>query len=380
MAKVRVAFFLDVMEENFDGVAITMHQVIQRIPREEFEVIFITPQPPKGDIGFKVYVCPSIRLPEKDKEYLLALPWKMKELKSILDEFKPQVIHYSSPTFLGNFAVKYSRKNNIPVTGIYHTHYPSFTDYYFRFIPGASRLFVPIFYGLYKLYRRTNVVFAPTDPIRQYLLGINVKPENIKIWGRGVNTQRFSPKKRKEGLWKEIPSGNKIVLFVSRLVREKEPETLLRLYKVMEKSRSDLTMVLVGDGPTKSFLEESMPNAIFTGRLQGEDLAHAYASADVFVFPSTTETFGNVVLEAMASGLPVVAAAEGGPVDIVQEGLTGALVEPQNESAFFQAIVKILDDESYRLKLSQAATEYAKSQNWENLCAELFNEYRSLAK
>ncbi len=380
MSKVRIAFFLDVMEEDFDGVAITMHQVIQRISRDEFDPIFITPQPPKKDLGYSIYVCPSVKLPEKDKEYKIALPWKMKNLTQILDEFEPQVIHYSSPTFLGNFAVKYARRNGIPATTIYHTHYPSFTSYYFKFIPKVDLLFAPVFSWLYKLYRKTDVVFAPTESMRQYLRGINVKEEKLRIWGRGVSTGRFSPKKRQNGLWSKVPEGNRVVLFVSRLVREKEPETLLRLYHVIDEARSDISLVVVGDGPTRAYLEESMPNATFTGTLNGEDLAKAYASADVFVFPSTTETFGNVVLEAMASGLPVVAAAKGGPVDIVQQGITGALVEPQNEQAFFSEIIKLLDNQEYYQSAKSAALAHAKSQTWERLCKDLFSTYSSLAK
>ncbi|MFT7198004.1 MAG: glycosyltransferase involved in cell wall biosynthesis, partial [Marinoscillum sp.] len=206
-----------------------------------------------------------------------------------------------------------------------------------------------------------------------------VQEDKLKVWGRGVDTDRFTPKKRKEGLWPDIPKENKIVLFVSRLVREKEPETLLRLYKLIEANRTDVTMALVGDGPTRLYLEESMPKAVFAGTLRGEDLSVAYASADVFVFPSTTETFGNVVLEALASGLPVVAAAKGGPVDIVQDGITGALVEPQNEQAFYQAIVKLIDDETYYNQVRAAALVYAESQNWESLCKELFDEYKRLS-
>lgn len=379
MAKVRIAFFLDVMEEDFDGVSITMHQVIKRLPKEEFDPIFITPQPPLNDIGYKVYVCPSKKLPEKDKEYKLALPWKMKDLTQILDDFNPQVIHYSSPTFIGNFAVKYANKRHIPITSIYHTHYPSFASYYFRFIPKIDQLLAPVFNWLYKLYRKTDVVFAPTETMRKYLLSINVKKDKLKVWGRGVDTDRFTPKKRKEGFWAEIPKGNKVVLFVSRLVREKEPDTLLRLYKLIEAKRTDVAMVIVGDGPTRTYLEESMPNAVFTGTLRGEDLSVAYASADIFVFPSTTETFGNVVLEALASGLPVVAAAKGGPVDIVQDGVTGALVEPQNEEAFYQQIIKLVDDETYYNNARAAALAYAESQNWESLCKDLFDEYKRLS-
>ncbi len=123
-----------------------------------------------------------------------------------------------------------------------------------------------------------------------------------------------------------------------------------------------------------------MPEALFTGKLTGLDLSRAYASADIFVFPSTTETFGNVVLEALASGLPVVAAAEGGPKDIIRHGETGILVEPQQEEAFFAEIVKLVDDAAYYERVRNAALAYARSQNWESLCRELFNTYTALVQ
>lgn len=379
MSKTKIAFFLDVMEEDFDGVSITMHQVISRIPKDQFEAIFITPQPPKNDIGFPVYVCPAIKIPESGKEYLVAIPRRMKNLKGILNDFDPDILHYSSPTPLGNFATKYARRKGIPVVSIYHTHYPSFVAYYIKFIPNIERHLTPLLKLLYRMYYKTDRIFAPTPSMRKYLLGIGVEDAKLFIWGRGVNLERFNPKHRDEHYFGDIPEHHKKVLFVSRLVREKEPETLVRLYHLLQERRPDITMIIVGDGPTKKELQSAMPTAVFTGKLTGMDLSKAYASADIFVFPSTTETFGNVVLEALASGLPVVAAAGGGPKDIIQHGVTGMLVEPQNEEQFFDEVTRLADDAAYYGQMQKAALAYARSQDWESLCAQLFGEYRRLA-
>ena len=231
MGKIRIAYFLDVMEENFDGVSITMHQVIKRIPKDEFEVIFITPHPPKEDIGFPIYECPYFRIPEKNKDYRFGLPKKMKKLESILDEFQPDILHYSSPTALGNYAVKYGNKQGIPVVSIYHTHYPSFADYYFGLLGKWTAFVRYLVIKAYRMYFKTDLILAPTQPMKQYLIDLGIEEKALGIWGRGVDTNRFNPGKRNENLWPAIPSNHRKLLFVSRLTREKEPQTLIRLYQ-----------------------------------------------------------------------------------------------------------------------------------------------------
>ena len=377
MSKIKIAFFLDVMEENFDGVAITMHQVINRIPKEEFDVIFITPHPPKNDIGFPVFEVPYFRVPEKNKDYRFGLPKKRKDLNEILDAFNPDILHYSSPTAMGKFAVRYAKAKGKIVTSIYHTHYPSFLKYYFG---PFSSLVEPIFHWLYAMYPKTDKILAPTKSMSNYLKSIGIKQESLTIWGRGVDTDRFNPSKKAQDLWEKVPKGNIKLLFVSRLTREKEPQTLIRLYKLIQKKNAPISMILVGDGPMRQMLQEKMPEAIFMGPQYGEELSKAYASADVFVFPSTTETFGNVVLEALASGLPVVAANAGGPSDIVSDGQNGFLVEPANEQAFFDKIMKLVQSEELSRQMSSTAREYAKSQSWEKLSEQLFDQYRRLVK
>lgn len=378
MGKIRIAFFLDVMQEDFDGVSITMHQVIKRIPTDRIDPFFVTPQPPKGEFPFSVRASKNFAFPKEGKEYRVALPKMDKGLKKALDRFCPDLVHFSSPTFLGRYAYKYAKTKQIPITAIYHTHFYGFMDYYFKKAPFLIRPAKGLIAKLYQLYKGCNCVFAPTPAMRDFLIGYGVGRENIKVWGRGVDTGRFNPGKKELGYWGKNPTGQKKVLFVSRLVKEKEPETLIRLYKLIDR-REDLCMAVVGDGPTKKSLEANMPRAHFVGGLYGDDLAKAYASSDIFVFPSTTETFGNVVLEALASGLPVVAADAGGPRDIVKHQVTGEIVEPKNEKAFFDAIARLSDDRTYYDKCRKNAVEYARTQSWEVLCEGLFGTYFDLA-
>ncbi len=379
MSKVRIAFFLEVMQEDFDGVAITMHQIIRHIPKDKIDAIFITPQPPQKDIGFPVHVCKYFVLPEKGKEYRVGLPGRTKGLDELLDSFQPQLVHFSSPTFMGWYAYRYAKKHEIPVTSIYHTHYDGFMDYYFKKFPFLIKPSKWIISKFYELYKGCDRVFAPTASMKEFLMAYGVDESRIAIWGRGVNADRFNPNSRDEGFWNELPTENKKILFVSRLVKEKEPETLIRLHGLLGKRR-DLSLIIVGDGPTREELESKMPDAYFAGSLFGDDLAKAYSSSDLFVFPSTTETFGNVVLEALASGLPVIAADAGGPGDIVKHQQTGELVEPQNEQAFYDAIVRFADDKTYYQQCREHAVAYAKSQSWEMLCENLFENYFTLTR
>ena len=195
-------------------------------------------------------------------------------------------------------------------------------------------------------------------------------------WSRGVDSTCFNPSKRSESFSHEYNlKYTKTILFVSRLVKIKETDTLIRLYKLIE---DRFNLIIVGDGPDRKRMEAKMPGATFTGHLQREALAQVYASCDLFVFPSTTETFGNVVLEAMASGLPVIAANEGGPCDIVQDGRTGYLVEPCNEQAFFKKANDILSDQTLASELSQNALTYARKQDWDALCRQLFGQFEAL--
>lgn len=376
MDRVRVAFLVDVLRENFDGVSNTMHQIISRIPKDRIEAMFITPQLPEGDIGFPVHECPYFEFPFY-KDYRLSLPGKMKGLEDLLNDFKPDVIHWSSPTPLGNYAVKYAIKKGLAITSIYHTHFPMYASYYLGFIPGIEKLTQAVAKKVFRIYRYTHRVFAPTIGMRDYLLGMGVEPGRLTVWGRGVNTALFHPRFREQRF---LDEGKKKVLFVSRLVREKETDTIIRLYHLLSARRKDIQLVITGDGPDRKRMENKMPEAHFTGKLKNEALSKTYASCDIFLFPSMTETFGNVVLEALASGLPVVAANAGGPKDIVQDGQTGYLIEPKNESAFFDAIVRLADEPDLRARMSTNAVTYATDQNWEHLCEELFTTYESLKK
>ena len=379
--KTRIVFFVDILERHFDGVSNTMHQLAHRIPKEEVEAIFITTYPPsQDDFPFPVYQCPYISW-ILYKDYRIGQPGRMKDLQHILEDFKPQLLHFTSPTLMGRYAIKYAQRHNLPVTTTYHTHFYSYIAYYFGFFKPMEKLLGNIALRLSRwYYTQVHVTFVPSEPMRQFLIELGVDDLKIEYFRRGINAAHFDPSYRSEELRTSYGlQDKKIVLFVSRLVKEKELDTIIRTYRKFNEHRSDVAFMITGDGPFKGYMEKRMPKAIFTGKKTKAELAQLYATADVFIFPSTTETFGNVVLEAMASGLPVVAAAAGGPKGVITKSEAGFVVEPKNEKAFFEKISTLLDDPELHQKFARNAVKYAQKQSWDALCAGMVKKLREVA-
>jgi len=378
MEKLKIAFFVDVLEENFDGVAHTYHHIIPRIPTEKIEVIFITPLPPKSDIGFKVVRCPYIFMPLQ-KRYRIGLPKMSFRVKNALNDFNPDIVHYSSPSGLGKYAIKYAQKRKIPVTNIYHTHFPSYFEYYVKRFPLLKFIQNKALRVFHWYYQNTDQVFAPSSEMKTYLESIGFDAKNIAYFKRGVNAEKFSPTHKHADFRSKYNIKEKnIILFVSRLVYEKDIETLVKVYDLFEESTHDAAFLIVGEGAGENFLKKKMPKAYFSGKLTGTDLAEAYANSTLFLFPSISETFGNVVLESLASGTPVVAAKAGGPVDIVKDNENGFLVEPKNEHAFFNKLSLLLQDDALLTSFEQNARKYALSQTWNAICGRLFLKFEEL--
>ncbi len=380
MQKLRIAFFADVLEEDFDGVSVTLHQILNRAPKDEFEFLVITPHPPKNfdTIPFEIYVCTWIPIPV-NKGYRLAIPRFDLNLRKRLNNFEPDLIHFSTPSLLGVYAVKYGNKKKIPVVNIYHTNYATYIDYYIRVPKASDYLEKPVKKGIKGIYDKCDLTFAPTEEMRDFLRSTTLPRKKIRILKRGVDTNKYNPQKKTSFLNDEFGlNKEKTVLFVSRLVKEKETDTVVNVYNLFTERYNDVKFIITGDGPDRANMEDAMPEAIFTGRQTGDELASIYASCDVFIFPSVTETFGNVVLESLASGTPVVAAKAGGPINIVEDGKWGYLVEPRNTEAFYKKIDEILHTPDLRNKMGRAAVNYAKSQNWKSISSILFDSYKEL--
>lgn len=366
---IRLVFFTDILIEDFDGASRTMFQLIRRIPPAKFKVLFICGTGPEQLFGFEVIRLPAMRLPV-NRDYKIALPWLSKEkIRRKMDAFRPQIIHIATPSLLGQFALQYAQKHQVPVVTMYHTHFISYIDYYLRYAPFLIQLVRARASRAHRtFYNGCNKVYIPSETIAAELINMGVEAEKCSIWKRGIDTTQFTPAKRDIAYIRSLTGNWKPnILFVSRLVWEKNLQTLIHIYKIAERQGSPYNFIIAGDGIAAKACKEEMKNAFFMGKLSHEALSRLYASSDIFLFPSVSETFGNVVAEAMASGLPCVIANGGGSRDFVEDGINGFVSQPFHTLEYIQKIESILSNHSLRSAMSQAAVHSTRLLNWDQL-------------
>jgi len=370
--RLRVAYFAGTMRPEHDGVTRVLYRLIDALAETGIDSIFFSPIiPPAADQPVPMYEVPSVRFPLY-KDYRFAIPGH-RHFEARLSGFDPDIIHINSPCPLGRAAVRYGRRAGIPVVATYHTHFPSYAKYYkIKALETFSWTY------LKGLYNDCDRVYVPSEPVRRELRAHGF--ETTEFLPHGVDTGKFNPVYRSEQ-WRALHGceGKTVLLFAGRLVWEKDLRTLAEAYRIITSQRSDALFVLAGDGPVRGELEAMMPGALFLGQLAGTELSAAYASSDVFVFPSTTETFGNVTLEAMACGIPPVCAREGGASGFVKSGATGLLVEPRDGKDLAEKISFMLDRPDDRKKMGEAALSFASEQSWERIFDRLFASYVDLA-
>jgi len=369
--KIKVAYFAGSLQPGHDGVTRVLYKLIDNLKRYNIESMFFSPIiPDKEDQPVQMFSVPSFTFPLY-KEYKFAIPGQ-RYFEDKLKEFQPDLIHINSPCSLGYAAVKYGTRNGIPVAATYHTHFASYAKYY------KIKAFENISWNYFrKIYNACQIVYVPSQPILDELQlhGIN----NLKYLPHGVDTKTFNTLfyskdwKRKNNI-----EGKTAVLFVGRLVWEKDLETLANSYKIIMNASDDVSFVIVGDGPIKDELVKLMPRALFLGYQSGSQLAESYASSDIFVFPSTTETFGNVTLEAMASGLAPICAREGGAYGVIKEGINGLTAMPRDPVDLSKKINLLLDFPEIRKYLRNNAILYANEQTWDKIFQKLVNSYQKL--
>ena len=368
----RAAYFAGTMRPGHDGVTRVLYRLIDALPDRGVESIFFSPiVPPAAEQPVPMVEVPSVAFPLY-RDYRFAIPGQ-KHIENRLDQFAPDIIHINSPCPLGHAAVKYGRRNGIPVVATYHTHFPSYAKYYkIKALETFSWNF------LRKLYNDCDRVYVPSEPIRKELRAHGFV--TTELLPHGVDTVTFNPSFRSPEWRRSLGiDGKTVLLFAGRLVWEKDLRTLAEAYRIVTERRDDAVFVLAGDGPVRSELEQMMPKALFLGQLSGEDLSRAYASSDAFVFPSTTETFGNVTLEAMASGIPPVCAKEGGAYGFVIAGATGLLAEPRDGVDFAWQVEQLLNRPDRRLAMGREGLRFAQEQSWDRIFDRLMAGYSELA-
>ncbi len=371
ISKMKVAYFAGTMKPGHDGVTRVLYRMIEELQKRKIRNIFFSPiVPSEPDRKTPMVEVPSVTFPLY-KDYKLPLPMQSRIEKS-LSVFGPDIIHINSPCPLGYAAVKYGQKHNIPVVATYHTHFASYAKYY------NIKALEYFGWSYFKnLYNKCEKVFVPSVPIMHELALHGFK--TIEYLPHGVDTEIFNPAYKNENWKKDLGIQDRTaLLFAGRLVWEKDLATLAETYKLLSSKRNDLVFVIAGEGPIKDELKRQMPGAIFLGQLSGAELSTAYASSDIFVFPSTTETFGNVTVEAMASGIPPICAREGGAYGIIDEEVNGLIAAPRDPLDLAQKIELLADNPVLRKQLAGNALHFAGSQSWDNIFDKLFTSYRGI--
>lgn len=362
----RVAIVAESFLPNVNGVSNSVLRVLEHLRRTGHEALVIAPDNPPGEPradrihdGIRVHRVPSRMFP---KVTTLPLGLPMPRMVSVLRGFDPHVVHLASPALLGYGGLKAARWLGVPTVAVYQTDVPGFAASYG--IPMASRAAWAWFRHLHSLADRT---LAPSSVTMESLVAHGFP--RVHRWARGVDVLRFAPSLRDEALRRRwSPDGKPIVGFVGRLAPEKHVERLTTLA-----SDDSVQLVIVGDGVDRNKLRSAMPTAVFTGALYGEELAAAYASMDVFVHPGEQETFCQVVQEALASGLPVIAPDAGGPRDLVAPCRTGLLLPVKEFQARLPAAVAHLIQE--RPRYVPAARRSVLGRSWPVICDELLGHY-----
>ncbi|MEY3419931.1 MAG: GDP-mannose-dependent alpha-mannosyltransferase [Bacteroidota bacterium] len=378
--KLRLAFFAEILIEDFDGASRSITNILNRIPADQYDVLLICGVPPKNKTNWQLFTVPVVKIPINE-DYSMAVPQLgINRLNKQLIDFNPDVIHISTPSLLGKFALSYGRKQSIPVITVYHTHFISYIDYYLS----KMKFLIPvvkgwIITGQKSFYAKCDKVYIPTKAMKNELLDMGFDEHNFRIWPRGINTTIFSPEKKDINHMHSITRNtNKNILFASRLVWEKNLETLIRIYQLCTSKNLPYNFIIAGDGVASDGLKEKMPDAFFLGHQNHECLAVLYASCDVFLFTSISETFGNVVIEAQASGLPVVIANGGGSAGLVDHGINGYLCAHQDDAKYLEYITELCENEVLRGFLVQNAFESVKQYQWSSLMDIYLNDLQAL--
>lgn len=368
----RIAYFTETFLPKIDGIVITLTHLFDYLQEEGHESLLFAPS---GSIeryaATPVSRHRSVKTPFYP-ELRIATPVARVEKKVLA--FKPDLIHLVNPTSLGIAGLRVALKHSIPVVASYQTDVSGFAR---RWKMGVVS--EPVFQFYKFIHNRADINLVPSNFTRKQLLAKGFK--RLTVWPGGVDLGRFSPKKRTAKWRRKLTGGDEdkvLALFVSRLSREKRVDLLLPIARDIP----GLRLAIVGDGPDRKRLERIFKNTptVFTGYLRGEDLAQAYAAGDLFVFTGAEETYGNVVVEAMASGLPVIAPNSGGVVDLVDNGKTGLQYPSESPERLFKAVKKLASDPALLKQMGKAGYKKAQTQSWQNSFDTLFAQYEEALK
>jgi glycosyltransferase involved in cell wall biosynthesis len=339
---VKICLVTETFPPEINGVSMTLNRLVTGLSNLGHQIHVIRPSQFKGDgekkpDGYTEKLVLGIPIPGYDILKMGVAGFN--QLRRQWKEFEPDVIHIATEGPLGMQALFSAHRNKIPVVSSFHTNFHSYGKHYrLGWLTGIGLS------GLKYFHNKTRLTLVPSEDLRGDLREEGFK--NLKIMGRGVDTELFSPSKRDPALRKTwgVAEDQPVLIYVGRLAGEKNIPLTVKAYEQVVSICPDMKFVLVGDGPERASIEEAHPELIFSGMQRGEDLARYYASGDAFLFPSTTETFGNVVTEAMASGLVVLGYNYAAPGKYIKHGQNGWLAPFDDSEAFLEQSRSIFSD------------------------------------
>lgn len=364
---VRVAVVAESFLPTVNGVAHSVMRVLEHLRDTGHDALVIAPssggEVPSSYAGFQVVAAPSARFPGYPD-----LPFGVTtslRLESVLADFRPDVVHAAAPISMGHKAVVVAHRMGIPTVAVYQTEYASFAS---RYWIGPAHPF--IWRRVCHTHSLATLTLAPSSYTRQELINRGIP--RVGLWGRGVDAVRFHPSRRDEQWRARIaPEGQRLVGYVGRLAAEKQVDDLAALGDL-----PGVRLVVIGDGPRRIELQQRLPDAVFLGQLTGDALPRALASLDVFVHPGELETFCQAIQEALASGVPAIAPAKGGPIDLIDPSHTGWLYPPGDLATMRSQVQDLVGDDRKRLAFSRSAREAVQDRSWSSVCTRLVQQYR----
>ena len=371
----KIALFTETFLPKVDGIVTRLTKTVQHLVAAGDEVMIFCPEgAPESYMGAQVVGVPAMPLPLYP-ELKLALP--RPSVSDALEAFGPDLVHVVNPAVLGLGGIWLAKTKGYPLVASYHTHLPKYLEHY-----GLGML-EPVLWELLKMaHNQAQLNLCTSTAMVAELSEKGI--QHTDLWQRGVDTDLFRPELRSQAMRERLLAGQsdtgKLLLYIGRLSAEKQIERIRPVLDAMPDAR----LALVGDGPYRQQLETLFAGSAtnFVGYLAGEELASAYASADAFLFPSSTETLGLVLLEAMAAGCPVVGANRGGIPDIVSDGANGCLYEPDGADggagSLTAATQRLLGDPGEREQLRRNAREEAERWGWAGATEQLRGFYRQV--
>jgi glycosyltransferase involved in cell wall biosynthesis len=360
----RRAWFTDTLED-VNGVSTTIRKMAGAAAAAGEELVVVCSLGELTIDGIRVENFRPIgefELPEYELQKL-SFPPVLQILEYIEREQFTEII-ISTPGPMGLTGLLAAKMLNLETSGIYHTDFPEYIRILTedKFLESLAWTYMRWFYG------QQDTVYVNSEEYRRSWVDRGIEPTKLKVLPRGLDTELFNPTRRMPDFWQRFgdkpEEGAVRLLYVGRISKEKDLDILAAAYRQLRAESVPVQLYLVGLGPFTSALQQLMPEAVFTGYLAGEDLAAAYASADIFAFPSTTDTFGNVIIEAQASGLPVIVSDVGGPKELVSEGVNGFVTKALDAQALASAIRRLVTDVDLRARMSVSARESVVDRSW----------------